>query len=185
MAHKKADVVRIMVENSGKTPEEISISINKEPDYVAGIIDGSVKRVMPNTLNLIAERCGYDLAFVRGDEVLVLAAVDIPVEDGTIEIAGRYPGTEFEGKEVSVTGKLYGLNDESQRSVFESLGATWVSRFKKRTSDILIVGTNMKGKETGQVAAAKSVTNREVSIIDADDFRDRFIEVTGIDISAQ
>ena len=185
MAHTKRTIVGRMVEQSGKTAEEISALIDREANYVSRVISGDLKDPTVNTLALIAEKCGYELAFVGHNETLVLATYQPPIEDREVEITETYD-CEFTGTEIAVTGSLYGLTSEAQEALCKSLGATWVEKVRTRSTDFLITGTDYDPENPfGQVKRVLNAKRTNTQLMSAEDFRKRCLHITGIDISAR
>lgn len=187
MAMKRRTIVARMVEMSGRTAEDISIAIEEDQSYVSRIISGDVKKVTPNKLSLIAKQCGYELAFIGHDETLVLASVDVPREYRDFEGVDEVGENEFSGKEVAVTGALYAYKPDAQKALLDAVGATWVKRVRKTKTDILIVGSDIEdGHITTQMDTVINGGSRCITkMMSAEDFRQRYLVVTGRDIAVE
>lgn len=179
MAHKRNTIVRHMVENSGKSDKEVSVLSGKKDDYISRVLDGKV-RVPVNDLVIIAQQCGYSVVFERGDDRMDLAPVQIPLANRSYEFSGSYD-IGLSGRNVGVTGSFFGLDDESISSLMQTVGATYFEKFGKKTCDCLIVGDiDRYGGET------KSTNDAEkwgYPTIDYTEFRERYLEASGVDIA--
>ena len=185
MAYKRTTIVRMMVEDSGKTAEEVSEVIGKEPDYVSRVISGEERRPTANTLALIAKECGYVLTFVGHGKQLDFSAYLPPREAKSAEFDGTYD-SEFTGKSIAITGALYGLDDESKKRVVEALGAEWHDGVKVRSTNFLVMGSDFDPENPfGQYRKVKGAKKTVTEIIDADTFRKKVLEATGFDIAAK
>lgn len=185
MAYKRTTIVRMMVEDSGRTAEDVSEAIDREADYVSKVISGEESRPTVNTLALIAKECGYVLTFVGHDKQLDFSAYLPPKEARTTELEGTYD-CEFTGKSIAITGSLYGLDDESKRRVVEALGAEWHDKVKVRSTNYLITGSdfdplNPFRQYTKVMEAKRTVTE----VLDAEAFRAKVLDITGFDIAAR
>lgn len=186
MAYTRKTIVKTMLEASGKSAEEVSAELGEDASYVGRIISGDIKKPTTNALNLIAKRCGYELAFVGHGQTLVLAAVDRPREYREFEGGETAGQNMFTGTEVAVTGALYGYTDDAQRALLKDVGATWVENVKTRTTDYLVIGSDKSMDDpTGQMKRVLKAKRAVTKMITAEEFRQEYLRITGRDISVE
>ena len=181
MAFTRSTIIRRMLEASGKSAEEVSVGIGKDSGYVDNILLAESGGPTVNSLNLIAHECGYALCFVGNGESLELATYRPPVETRDEEFVGSYE-CDLSGLTFAVTGGFYGLSDSAIASMLGAIGASYVTKLGKKSTDALIVGDlSAHGGKSSQLENAKRWGKR---VISAEEFRQTYLEVTGKDIAA-
>lgn len=179
MAHTRKTIVTRMIESSGLTISDVADRLDKEPSDVELMIEGR-KKPSVNELAILATVCGYSVVFERGDDKLELAPVIIPKKAGRlVSFEGTFD-VGITGRNVGLTGDLYGLTDASISSLIKSCGANYFPDFRKKTCDTLIIG------DISPRITTSSVNNAEkwgYPTVDYEDFRNRYYEVTGRDIA--
>lgn len=84
------DIVAI-IEESGKTPEEIARQARLSTDTVAKLISGQTKSPHHTTLRVVAEACGYEFMLVPLEEDEIIDGGSLtPDETYAQRIADKY-----------------------------------------------------------------------------------------------
>ena len=183
MAHTRKTIIRHMIDRSGASPTDIASRLNKDESFARDIEAGDVGRLTFNQIAVLADSCGYEVRFVGHGEELAYSFVDTPREsrDFSDELAAA--DNEFSGRSIAVTGALYGYDDDAQRRLMGAIGATWVDRVRVRSTDYLIRGSDLPaGAETRQIRSVLGAKRTVTKIVEAEDFRRRYLQLTGLDL---